>query len=101
MNKRHISQIYSDAISITQVRRNIGILLTKLVTEKEVKVLRGQEVLFIASSPEIENKKKAAKQQVKAFFSSLREKHHTSLSEQIISEREKMTSKTYYEKGGI
>lgn len=98
MQKQYISDIYPDTISITQVRRDIGALLEKLDKEAEVKVLRGQEVLFIASSPIAKSTKKS-KKAAADYFLSLKKKHKGNLSKLIIEEREKMRKKAYYENG--
>lgn len=104
MQKQYISDIYPDTISITQVRRDIGALLEKLDKEEEVKVLRGQEVLFIASSPADKQVKKSKKQKgsltrrekAAEYFFSLK-KPTISLSKYIIEERDRMRRKSYYE----
>lgn len=104
MQKQYISDIYPDTISITQVRRDIGALLDKLAREEEVKVLRGQEVLFIASSPASKQAKISKKQKeslsrrekAAEYFFSLK-KPTISLSKYIIKERDKMRKKSYYE----
>lgn len=93
MQKQYISDIYPDTISITQVRRDIGALLEKLDKEEEVKVLRGQEVLFIATSSAGKSTKKSKREAAANYFLSLKKKHKGSLSKLIIEEREKMRKK--------
>lgn len=102
MSSQHISDIYEDAVSISQVRRDIGVLLQKLKKEGEVKVLRGQNVLFIAVDPEEFEKQRAnqtAKSKIAKYYSKMRQKHKTSLSSFVVRDRERMKKKHYYATG--
>jgi hypothetical protein len=96
MQTQHISEIYKDAVSITQVRRDIGVLLDKLDKEPEVKVLKGQKVLFVATSPKNAIKQKAARKEAVDYFAYLRKKHKSPLSDIVIRDRDRMRTKTYY-----
>lgn len=100
MQTQNISDPHS--ISITQVRKDIDILVNLLNKQGEVNILKGRKILFKAIDPNFEAKRQA---RIKKAVEGIREfaKRHKPkpgekpLSQWLIEERDKMRSPKYYE----
>ena len=102
MQTQHISDIYPNTISITQIRQDIDALTDLLEKYPEVKVLRGQYVLFHAVRPAAHTSKQQQIQEAAAFFKSIAKKYPVKKGEMsattwLIRERDKMRTKEYYD----
>ena len=102
MQLQSISDDTPNVISITQIRQNIHVLTDALNKFGKVRVLRGQKILFEATDPAFEEKRreriKKAVAGIKAFAKKNKtEKSKISGSEWIIRERDRMLTPEYYE----
>lgn len=102
MQTQHISDIYPNAISITQVRQDIDALTDLLEKYPEVKVLRGQSILFNAVRPDVHTTKQEKVKEAVAFFKNVAKKYKAkkgelSATEWLIRERDRMRTKAYYD----
>jgi hypothetical protein len=100
MQTQHISDIYPNVISITSIREDIHNLLGLLERYPEVKVLRGQKVLFNAVRPGIEKNQFEKIKKAAAYFKTAAgikgRKTKISATEWLIVDREKMRLNKYY-----
>ena len=100
MRTQHISEIYPNVISITQIRQDIDSLIQLLEKFPEVKVLRGQRILFTAVRPEESTKVLNQIKTSMSFFDRVSSKYAhkgtPSASEWVSNEREKMKQTKYY-----
>ena len=102
MQTQHITDAIPNVISITQIRQDIDSLTDLLEKYPEVKVLRGQSILFHAVRPEAHTSKQKQRQEAAEFFRSVAKKHKVkkgemSATEWLIRERDRMRTKEYYE----
>ena len=102
MQTQHITDAIPNVISITQIRQDIDSLTDLLEKYPEVKVLRGQSILFHAVRPAAQFSKQQQRQEAAAFFKSVAEKYKAkkgemSATEWLIRERDRMRTKVYYD----
>lgn len=104
MQTQHISDIYPNIISITEIRKDIDSLMGLLKKYPEVKVLRGQNIVFkvVRANPITKSERKQRIKKAAAFFKNMRKKYKTkpgelSATEWLIRERDRMHTKEYYE----
>lgn len=100
MQTQHISDIYPNIISITSIREDIHNLLGLLDKYPEVKVLRGQKVLFNATRPDTGKDQLEKIKMAAAYFKTAAgikgRKTKVSATEWLIADRDKIRSKKYY-----
>lgn len=101
MSAQHISDIYPNVISITKIRKDIDALMDLLEKYPEVKVLRGQDVIFRAVRPENKADRKRKISEAIAFMDVIKNKYRRikdkiSASEWVIRERDRVRTKEYY-----
>lgn len=100
MQAQHISDLYPNMISITEFRRDIDVLLDLLQKYPEVRVLRGQKILFNITRPGNGQAKRdkiaAAAEYFQTASRQLKSANKVSAADWLIKEREKMRSKRYY-----
>ncbi len=102
MQTQHISDVIPNVISITQVRKDIDALTDLLEKYPEVKVLRGQSILFNAVRPVGETPKSQKRKAAVEFFQTVAKKYplkkgELSATAWLIRERDRMRTKEYYE----
>ncbi len=102
MQTQHITDAIPNVISITQIRQDIDALTDLLEKYPEVKVLRGQSILFHAVRPVAQISKQEKRKEAVAFFKSIAKKYKTRKGEMsatawLIRERDRMRTKAYYE----
>lgn len=101
MQTQHISDIYPNVISITKIRKDIDALMDLLEKYSEVKVLRGQDVIFRAIRPETKADRRRKISEAIAFMDEIKKKYRRkkgelSASERVIRERDILRMKEYY-----
>lgn len=100
MQTQNISDSHS--ISITQVRKDIDILMNLLDKQGEVNILKGRKILFKAVDPDFEAKRQTRIKRAVKNIRKFAKKHkprpgEKPLSQWIIEERDRMQSPKYYE----
>lgn len=95
MQSRSISDDYPNVISITRVREDIDALTKLLEKYRQVRVLRGQEILFNAVRPETEEEKQQKIRTAVATINQIRnsfkfKRGNKKLSDIVIKERDKI-----------
>lgn len=100
MQTQHISDIYPNIISITSIREDIHNLLGLLEKYPEVKVLRGQKVLFNVTRPDMERNQFEKIKKAAAYFKTAvgvrGRETKVSATEWLIADRDKIRSEKYY-----
>lgn len=103
MQTQYLSEVYPNIISISKVREDIHALLNLLEKYPEVKVLRGQRILFTAVRHQDTIQDKDRVQKAVAFFDRISKKYRSKktkipASEWVIADREKRRKPSYYAK---
>ena len=101
MQTQHISDIYPNVISITKIRKDIDALMDLLDKYSEVKVLRGQDVVFRVIRPETKADRRSKISEAIAFMDEMKKKYkrkkgELSASQWVIRERDRLRTKEYY-----
>lgn len=102
MQTQHISELYPNVISITQIRKDIDSLTKLLGKYSRIKVLRGQEVAFEVVRPETKEERlsrvRNAVDGIRKIATEMgRKRLKKSLTQLVIEERDLMQTKKYYE----
>ncbi len=102
MQIQHITDAIPNVISITRIRQDIDSLTSLLEKYPEVKVLKGQSVLFHAVRPSATPTRQEKMKEAAAFFKTIAKKYkgrkgEISATEWLIRERDRMRTKAYYD----